>query len=115
MQIRRQSIDPGALRHLITFRLKATPESRDKFGAPVEAYAADFTVYAAYQPIGSREFQEKWKQVAESTGRFLIRYRTDIDVANHRITFQSQDMDVTGFQQADDRGMFAYVEVKAAL
>ncbi len=114
MQIRRVSIDPGALRHLITFRLKATPEDRDKFGAPVEAYTDDFTAYAAYQPVGSREFQEKWKQVAESTARFLIRYRPDIDVANHRITYQGIDLDVTGFQEADDRGMYAYVEVKAA-
>jgi head-tail adaptor len=112
MQIRRQSIDPGALRHLITVQLKTVPEDLDKFGAPQEVWTTVTSVYAAYQPLGSREFQEKWKMVAETNARFLMRYRTDLDVAVNRILYNGLTFDVTDLTEADDRNMYLYVEVR---
>jgi head-tail adaptor len=48
-------------------------------------YAAD--VPCAVEYAGSREFPASVKRVAESTVRFVFRYRSDIDPATMRIVY----------------------------
>lgn len=112
MQQRRPAVDPGALRDLIEFQLTPDPDTKDGFGATQEAYATDFKVYAQYQALNSTEFPEKWKLVAQTTARFLIRYRADINVALHQIIFDGRTYDITGFREVDNRRTHAYVEVQ---
>lgn len=59
--------------------------TEDEYGAPVETWADSFSVFAEYQPAGTREFPVSHKRVAETTARFIIWYREDIHAATHRI------------------------------
>lgn len=71
---------PGELRHRLTFQRKT--ESRDSFGAVHEDWVDDFTIWGAFEPIGSREYPVSAKRFAESTARFRVRY---IDVQKRTI------------------------------
>lgn len=51
---------------------------QNSFGEPVPDWADDFSVAAAFEPIGSSEFPMAHKRHAETTARFKIRYRKDI-------------------------------------
>lgn len=75
----------GALRHLLTFQSKPVPEAQDGYGAHIEIWSDEFTVWGSFEPIGTREFPSFQKVHSESTGRFRIRFRTGIDPDRHRI------------------------------
>jgi SPP1 family predicted phage head-tail adaptor len=78
-------MNSGTLRHQLTFQAKT--ETQDSFGAPVESWTDAFTVPGAFEPLGSSEFPGVDKRYAETTARFRIRYRNDIDPDRHRIVF----------------------------
>jgi len=75
----------GALRHLITFQVKT--DTKSSSGAAGETWTDSFEDYAAFEPIGSREFRVDQKRHSETTARFRLRYRSGIDVDRHRIAF----------------------------
>lgn len=70
-------------RQRITFQRKVVVKG--KFNDQKEEWVDDFSVAAAFQPVGSDEFHVAWKRYAESTARFMIRFRSDINPATHRI------------------------------
>jgi head-tail adaptor len=85
---------PGTLKRRITFQRFPDPEDealKDSLGEVTGEPTDDFTCFAAYQPIGGKEFPVSEKRHAETTGRFWIRYRRDINPrtlpATHRISY----------------------------
>jgi head-tail adaptor len=72
----------GKLNRLITFQTLPDPSGpKNDFGellAEPEDYIED--VRAAYEPVGGGEFREAEKRHAETTARFRIRYRSDLNV-----------------------------------
>jgi SPP1 family predicted phage head-tail adaptor len=85
-------MEAGKLRELVAFQFKT--ESQDSFGAPVEIWTTVFEDYAEYQGLGSREFPLSQKRQVESTARFILRYRDDIDPALHRIQFDDKQWNI---------------------
>lgn len=86
-------MNPGKLSDLIVFESVTTVT--DSFGSEVETWAQAFQAYAEYQPIGSREFPVLQKRQSETTARFVIWYRDDIDPALHRILFEGKHWNIS--------------------
>lgn len=59
--------------------------TKDNFQNQRELWTADFEDRAEFQGLGSSEFPVNWQRFSESTARFHIRFRQDIDSAVHRI------------------------------
>lgn len=76
----------GARRHIIMFQVKT--EALDDVGELIETWADSFEEYAAFEPLGSREFPIAHKRHANTTARFRILYRGGINPDKNRIAFQ---------------------------
>lgn len=62
------------------------PQSQSDTGMPNSVPVAHFYTWAAYEPLGSREFQAAYKRNAEATARFRMPYNGfTIDPALHQI------------------------------
>lgn len=99
LERRRRDTGAGRYRHRIVFQLKT--QTQDTFNAEVGTWADSFTVWGAFEPVGSREFPMAFKRHEETTARFRIRYRKGIDPAKHRIRFDL-DPDIQGSTNEDD-------------
>lgn len=66
----------GQLRHRITLQRQSA--SQDEFGAPLDDWTDDATVWADIQPLTGREYFSAQQVNAEITHRILIRYRSGI-------------------------------------
>lgn len=84
----------GKLRNVVTFEIK-TLVGRDSFGSEILSWAADFREWATVQFAGSREFPAAHKRQSETTARFIIRHRSGIDPAQHRIVYEGRIFDIT--------------------
>jgi head-tail adaptor len=80
-------VKAGELRHRLTLQRKT--EGQDTFGAVQEQWTDDFTVWGAFEPIGSRLFPVAMRRFAEATAMFRIRFMPGvvIDPDKHRIVF----------------------------
>lgn len=85
-------MEAGPLRHRLVFQAKT--ETQSGSGNITETWATAFTVYGAFEPIGSDEFPTFNKRHAKSTARFRIRYRSGISSNTHRIYFQDRQWDI---------------------
>lgn len=75
----------GRLNRLITLQrlpdASSATATKDSFGEVTgDPTTAICGIRAAYEPVGGREFPESQKRHAETTARFRIRYRPDINV-----------------------------------
>ena len=81
-------IDPGKMRHRITFQRFSG--ALDDFGDPLQADAANWTdvatMWAAIDPISGREFYAAVQSQSEVSHKIRCRYRTGLDTAM-RITY----------------------------
>ena len=77
----------GRLRHqvIIQSRTAASPQ-RTPSGAPDEAWADLYTVWAAIEPLRGKEFMESQAVNSAVATRIRIRYRSGID-ATMRVKF----------------------------
>lgn len=103
-------MNAGKLRHRLVFQTKTVPEDQDDTGAPIEVWATDFTVWGSFQQLGSREFPLAQKRNAETTARFIIRYRSGIDPDKHRIKFQDRFWNITPPSSGDGRPISLEIE-----
>jgi len=69
-------------------------ETQSDTGAIVETWADLLNLAAAFEPLGSREFPVDQKRYSESTARFRLRYRSDIDNDIHRIVYQGKTWNI---------------------
>lgn len=82
----------GKYDNWITFQLMPKPEVQDSMGASISVPADHFESWAAFEPIGTREFPEAQKRHAETTARFRIPYPDfTIDPARHQIVMDFDD------------------------
>ncbi len=98
----------GKLRHRLVFQEKTETQSRS--GAAVETWADSFSVYGAFEPLGGREFPVNQKRIAETTARFRVRYRPDIDVDINRISHNSQTWNILAVLPVDGRNIELLIE-----
>lgn len=78
------TIQAGKLRRVVIFQSRGN-QAVDNFRNPQDAWANVFEDRAEFQALGSLEFQVGWKRYAETTGRFHMRFRSDVDPAKMRI------------------------------
>lgn len=60
-----------------------------------EVWTPAFSVWAEFQPVGSREFPVLTKRVVETTARFIIWYREGISPATHRILARGKTWNIS--------------------
>ena len=70
----------------VAFLRMPNPPTQSDTGMPNSVPVVHFYAWAAYEPVGSREFPASYKRNAESTARFRIPYNgITIDPALHTI------------------------------
>lgn len=112
LERRRIQAGAGRFRHRLTFQEKPIPELQDSFGAPKEEWAETSwsPVWGSYQQLGSREFPIGQKRHAETTARFVIRYRKELDSDKHRILFQDRIWNIYPPSSRDGRPISLEIE-----
>ena len=103
----------GKYRHLLTFQKKTVTLDH---GAEVPTWTDEFQEYGAYEPAfgqaGSHEFLSAMKMHAETTARFVIRWREGIDPALHRIVHDGKYWDIQAPYPPDGRYIELVIEAK---
>lgn len=106
----------GRLRHRLVFQVKTIPEAQDAFGAPKENWVDSFTVWGEFEPIGSKEFPAAQKRNSETTTRFRIRFRENIDPDKHRILFNAQTWNIfPPYAMPEGRRIETWIEATAII
>lgn len=65
--------------------IQETAQTKDTFNNTQDAFAPWSEDLAEFQTLGADSFHANWKRYAETTARFHIRFRQDIDPALHQI------------------------------
>ncbi len=105
-----------------TLKLQVKTQTMDERGSEVEQWA-DYVgrVPCAAEFAGSREFPLSIKRFSESTRRFVIRYRDDIDSATMRILYEEnpglmppaiQVFDIFPPEHIQERRSYTAIEAK---
>lgn len=81
----------GRLRHRVT--LQSATTSQDAYGAPVETWSDQATVWAAVEPLSGREFFTVQAERAELSHRIRIRHRADV-TPSWRVSYDSRTFDI---------------------
>jgi SPP1 family predicted phage head-tail adaptor len=77
-------IESGRLDRLITFQIQEElSPAQDDMGTPMKEWVESFSRWAAYEPLGSREFPALEKMHSETTARWRIRYEEILDPTIH--------------------------------
>lgn len=77
-------IEAGKLDRRITFQTEVELSPRQsEMGTPLKQWVDAFECWAAFEPVGTREFPSSVKLFAETTGRFRIYYREELDPTFH--------------------------------
>lgn len=76
-------IQAGKLNRLIIF--ERTTQTKDTFQNVQDVWNTDFEDRAEFQALGSDSFHVNWKRYGETTARFRLRFRQDVNPAFHRI------------------------------
>lgn len=84
----RYRINPGELRHRITFQ-KLDKDARNDYGEPIEKWDNVVSVRAGIYPISGREFYAAETVNSEVTHKINIRYSKDLN-PNMRIKFSGR-------------------------
>lgn len=75
--------------------LKRKVETQTRSGGITKTLTTiEENVPVAFEPWGSREFPVNQKRFAETTARFRLRYRTDIDTATDVLIFEGRTYDL---------------------
>lgn len=74
-----KAINAGKYRHKVTLVRPATDDQRSDYGERVGEGTPVDTVWAAKEDWAAREGDEFGREYGETTTRFKIRFRTDVD------------------------------------
>ncbi len=99
----------GQLRHRLIFQVK-TSTTENSVGTPIITWPTAFEVWGAFEPLGSREFPAVQKRHEQTTARFRIRYRNDVDPALHRISYAGKAWNIHGPIDLGGRGVELHIE-----
>ena len=89
--------NPGAMNRRLT--VLARTVSKDAAGGRVETWAEAFKVWAQLLRQSSKEAEMAGGDRGQTTTRFRIRYRSDIDPTTHRIQHGGKDYDIRGIDE----------------
>lgn len=89
-------MNPSDLNRRVTFQRKV--RGKGPGGIPTEAWSDVVTVWAAKDPLRTREFFAAAAVNAEDTVKFRVRYRTDIK-PDMRIVDDGRVYSITGVQE----------------
>lgn len=93
-------MNAGKLRHRVIFQVK-TADRDPKTGEFLEAVWVEFaTVWAAFEPLSSREFLAAKAEQSEATARIVIRYRPGV-LPTMRIIHRGEIYSIVGPPLAD--------------
>ena len=95
--------------------IQSATETQDAHGQPIETWA-DFAAElpAQYLPVAGREQFSARQRLAIAVTRFRIRYRTDL-TRKMRIVFESQNWDITHFEEEAQHDRRQYMLIYAEL
>ena len=103
-------MDAGKLDRLIT--IQAATTTQNEFGEPIPSWSNLADVWAEYLPGGGSERFTAQQVYAETTARFRIRWRSDVD-AMSRILFDGKTWDILAVDEFDGRRNGLEIKVKA--
>lgn len=95
-------LNAGKYRHRITLMRPATDEQRSDYGNRVGEGTPIATVWAAKEDWAAREGEEYGQEYGETTTRFRIRYRTDVD-NTAQVVHGSHTYEILGVLDLDGR------------
>lgn len=98
----RKPLQAGTLRHMV--RLYSLVQDQDSTGDMVRSYPLVATVYADRQPLSSRDLIAAQAMQNETTERFVIRWRSDVDTT-WRLGFAGKVYAILGAQADQDSGI----------
>jgi SPP1 family predicted phage head-tail adaptor len=101
--------DPGQLNQRLRFERRAT--GLDAFGQASTTWQHAFTVWGRAQPLRGREFFAAMQVQAETTVRFTVRHRADIDPTQMRVVWRDQPHDISAALPLD--GGTEWLEIMA--
>ena len=103
----------GSLNQEVVFQSKT--ETQTGMGAVRETWADAFAfpIPAAFQVLGTREFPMHEKRHAETTARFVIRYRDGIvgQTEAYRIVHKDRTWNILGAEDMDGKSIAIHIEV----
>lgn len=102
-------MDAGKLDRLIDIQIRES--IKDDYGASIPAWILHAKVWASKRDVRGREFWESDKVQSETTTRFVVRYRSDLDVSM-RVLYDSKAYRINGLKELGRR---AYLEIMASV
>ena len=104
------SLNIGPLDQRVTLQQPVVAD--DTLGQPVRTWVDVATVWAAVEPLRSRELQAASGRLAEATVRVRIRHRADV-LATWRVVWRGTPMAIVG-EPIDVRGARVALELMCA-
>lgn len=90
--------------------IESYTQTVDSFGAPVEAWSAFATVWAAIKPMSGNEQVIQEQLQATATHKFTIRYRSDLEdpttSAKYRISWNSRLFNIRQVRNIETENRF---------
>lgn len=87
-------MNPGKLDRRILVQVKTT--TRDETGGRSESWATAFSCWAGLVKMTQRVSEISDSEKPNQTKHFLIRWRSDIGTATHRIQYGNKTFQITG-------------------
>ena len=88
-------MNPGDLRHRITFLQKATQQN--EYGEEIDNWVNVKTVWASVNPMSAKEFFAAEKTNSEVTHKIYMRYIPDLKITpDMRIKFKDRTFELVG-------------------
>ena len=94
------TINPGNLRHRVTFQSLTTAD--DGYGGTVETWGDTATVWASVEPLSGFERIQAMQVSPRLSHRVVMRYRADVD-AGDRLSYDGRVFDITAVIDEDER------------
>lgn len=93
-------MNPGKLRHRITFQERTT--TQDSYGQPLLTWTDVATVWGAVEPLNGRELMAAEAVQSEITHQVVIRYRPGI-TAKMRVLYGTRVFDIQNVLDENER------------
>lgn len=106
--VKTAGLPAGQLPNKLVFEVMTT--TRDSVGAAIQSWNRDFEVWGSFEPLGSREFPIFEKRFEQTTARFRIRYRPNIDAGQHRVIYAGKTWDIRGPIDMDGKRIQLVIE-----
>ena len=101
-------MNAGRLRHRVTIQEKSVTDNAA--GEEIITWSDVATVWAAIEPVRGAEFWEAQQEQAERPAKIVMRYRSDVTVAN-RLIWGSHTYDIESVVRPAERQIMLEIMV----